>query len=142
MFHFSRSIFRELASEVMDDGRRNSVHNRQLFLQACERAMQRLADDPRYFSRPARSLFSEVRMFFPIHSQLKVLRVIERHMILAKAFIEERQRAGLNLDGTPMSCHATTRKGSACQRSPQPGSRYCPSHQHLLETELMAAQAA
>jgi hypothetical protein len=142
VYQFSRSIYRELVNDVMEDSRRGSVHGRQLLLQACERSMERLAADPRYFARPSRFLFLEVRSLFPIQSQLKVLRVIERHMVLARGFIEHQQRSGLNLDGTPMSCHATTRKGSPCQRTPLPGSRYCPSHQHLLETELVAVSAA
>ena len=32
-----------------------------------------------------------------------------------------------------LSCHASTRKGTACQRIPLPGSKYCPSHKHLEE---------
>jgi hypothetical protein len=142
LYQFSRSIYRELAAEVTDDGRNRGTQNRQLFLQACERAMERLAADRQYFSRPARSLFNEVRIYFPIQSQLKVLRVIEQHMALAVEYVEDHARAGLNLDGSPMSCHATTRKGSPCQRAPLPGTHYCPSHQHLLATELATSSAA
>ena len=42
-------------------------------------------------------------------------------------------RAGVTFDGSPACCHATTRKGTACQRVPLPGSKYCPSHKHLEE---------
>ncbi len=139
LYQFSRSIYRELAAEVTDDGRNHGTQNRQLFLQACERAMDRLASDRHYFARPARSLFNEVRIYFPIRAQLKVLRVIERHTELALEYVEYHARAGLNLDGSPMSCRSTTRKGSPCQRTPLPGTHYCPSHQHLLATELAAA---
>jgi hypothetical protein len=34
-----------------------------------------------------------------------------------------------------------TRKGSACQRMPLPHNGYCPSHQHLAETEDSEAEA-
>ena len=101
--------------------------------------MDRLASDRHYFAQPARSLFNEVRIYFPIRSQLKVLRVIEHYTALALEYVEYHARSGLNLDGSPMSCYATTRKGSPCQRNPLQGTHYCPSHQHLLETELMTA---
>ena len=48
----------------------------------------------------------------------------------ATSFIEQQVEAGL-LDGGVARCHATTRKGKACQRTPLPGRDYCPSHQHL-----------
>ena len=32
-------------------------------------------------------------------------------------------------------CGARTRAGTACRRAPQPANGYCPSHQHLAETE-------
>ena len=34
-----------------------------------------------------------------------------------------------------MECRATTRRGTPCQRTPLPHNGYCPSHQHLAETE-------
>ena len=43
--------------------------NRQRVLRSCESAMERLATDRYYFARPARSLFNEIRVFFPIKSQ-------------------------------------------------------------------------
>ncbi len=51
----------------------------------------------------------------------------------ATSFIEQQVEAGL-LDGGVARCHATTRKGKACQRTPLPGRDYCPSHQHLEQT--------
>ena len=39
------------------------------------------------------------------------------------------------MNGNPLQCRATTRKGTACQRVPLPHNGYCPSHQHLAETE-------
>ena len=66
-------------------------------------------------------------------SQLRVYEVIERHMSLACEYVDRAAEAGVRLDGTPLSCHATTRRGTACQRIPLPGSQYCPSHKHLDE---------
>ena len=40
-----------------------------------------------------------------------------------------------DIHGKPLQCRATTRKGAACQRVPLPSNGYCPSHQHLADTE-------
>ena len=127
MYQFSRSIYRALCDEVTE-GR-----DRARLLGACESAVERLARDPHYFARPARTLFNDVRIYFPIGRQRRVLDVIETHMRLAVDYVDQHARAGVTLDGSPLSCHATTRKGSACQRVPLPGSQYCPSHKHLEE---------
>jgi hypothetical protein len=139
MYHFSRSIYRELAGDVIEDPRRGIVSNRLKVLQACEAAVERLATDRHYFAHPARTLFRDVRVHFPICAQIRVFRVIEHHMRLAAEYVEQREREGLSLDGRPLSCHASTRKGTPCQREPLPGSKYCPSHKHLEEDFVTAA---
>jgi hypothetical protein len=139
MYHFSRSIYRELAPDVVEDPRCGIVSNRLKLLQACEATVERLATDRHYFARPARTLFRDVRVHFPISAQVRVYRVIEHHMRLATEYVEQREREGLGLDGRPLSCHASTRKGTPCQREPLPGSKYCPSHKHLEEDFVTAA---
>ena len=140
MYQFSRSLFRELGGEVGADPRTGCAdQNRQAFLRACESAVERLALDRHYFARPARTLFNDVRVYFPIASQLRVYRVIERHMALATDYVDRHAQAGVTFDGSPLCCHATTRKGTSCQRVPLPGSKYCPSHKHLEETFETAA---
>ena len=141
MYQFSRSIYRELAGEVSEDRFGHSGSNRARLLASSEAAFERLATDRRYFARPARTLFNDVRMLFPMGSQLRVFQVIERHMSLAADYVDRAARAGISLDGAPLCCNATTRKGTACQRVPLPGSQYCPSHKHL-EEDLEAATAA
>jgi hypothetical protein len=131
MYQFSRSLYRELAGDLRSDPRAPAGQSRQRFLAACESAFERLAADRHYFARPARSLFRDVRAHFPISSQLRVYQVIERHMAVATEYVDRHAQAGVTLDGAPLSCHATTRKGTACQREPLPGARYCPSHKHL-----------
>ena len=42
---------------------------------------------------------------------------------------------GFDAEGNPIQCRATTRRGTACQRTPLHHNGYCPSHQHLAETE-------
>jgi hypothetical protein len=134
MYRFSRSIYRELASRVIEDERDpTGCANKQKVLDACEGAIRRLTYDRRYFARPARSLFNDVRMHFAMGDQLFVWRVIERNIGLALMFLENMPEE-LALDGMPRQCHAHTRKGTPCQREPLPGRDYCPSHKHLEVT--------
>ena len=133
MYQFSRSLYRELAREIPEGVAARGCPDRQRFLSACESALDRLATDRHYFAKPARTLFNDVRAYFPISSQMRVYRVIERHMALAAGYVDRHAQAGVTLDGAPLSCHATTRKGTACQRVPLPGGKYCPSHKHLDE---------
>ena len=134
MYQFSRSIYRELAPGVIDDG----VHNgdaspRQHLLEASEATMRRLAYDRRYFARPARTLFNEVRQHFAIGEQHHVYEVIDRYVRLANEFLD-RLPQDIGFDGAPRQCRASTRKGKPCQREPLPGRDYCPSHKHLEES--------
>jgi hypothetical protein len=131
MYRFSRSIYRELAPRVIESPHGGNSPRQQV-LEACEATMDRLAQDRRYFARPARSLFSEVRCHFPISDQLYVYKVIERNVNLAIDYVE-RMPAELGLDGLPRHCRASTRKGTPCQREPLPNRDYCPSHKHLEE---------
>jgi hypothetical protein len=133
MYRFSRSIYREVSPYVIEDYRSNGTTNRQRVLDACEAAMRRLAFDRRYFARPARSLFGEVRTYFPINEQLRVYKVVERNVQLAIEHLEQLPEDGIGLDGQPTQCSAHTRKGTPCQRTPLPGRDYCPSHKHLEE---------
>jgi hypothetical protein len=131
MYQFSRSIYRELAIEAEDPAR---------FLRSCEATMERLATDRHYFAKPTRTLFTEVRNLFPITAQLRLYHVIDRHVTLAAEYVDSQARAGVTFDGSPLCCHATTRKGTSCQRVPLPASKYCPSHKHLEEEfEVSAA---
>lgn len=133
MYRFSRSIYRELASAVIEDPRDpTGCRNKQQVLDACEGTIRRLALDRRYFARPARTLFTEVRMHFAMADQLRVWRVVDRNIALATEFLD-RMPDGAALEGVPRQCRAHTRRGTACQREPLPGRDYCPSHKHLEE---------
>jgi hypothetical protein len=134
MYRFSRSIYRELGPRVVEDEwDPTACRNKQRVLDACEGAIRRLTYDRRYFARPARSLFNEVRPHFAIHDQLFAWRVIECNINLAIEFLSQLPE-GVGLDGQPPECRAHTRKGTPCQRTPLPGRDYCPSHKHLEET--------
>jgi hypothetical protein len=134
MYRFSRSIYREIAPSVVEaEHDPTGCRNKQLVLDACEETIRRLATDRRYFARPARSLFTQIRAHFLIGDQQRVWRVIDTNIKLALEFLE-RLPEGAGLDGVVRECRAHTRKGTPCQREPLPGRDYCPSHKHLEET--------
>ena len=140
MYQFSRSMYRELAEFVVAEQHHGVTDAKSRLLRSCEAAVERLAADRHYFARPARWLFNDVRMLFPLSRQMVAFSVIERHMRLAADYVDMQARTGHSVSGEPLVCHATTRRGTACQREPLPGSRYCPSHKHLDdELELTAA---
>ncbi len=134
MYRFSRSIYRDLAPRVIEDAKdETGCSNRQKLLEACEGAIRRISTDRRYFARPSRSLFNEVRMHFPMSDQLYVWNVIDTNLSLALELIEVSPEM-LVIDGGPQECRAHTRKGRPCQREPLPDRDYCPSHKHLEES--------
>ena len=136
MYQFSRAMFRDLAPLVSGPG--PACQAQLHVLQSCEQAVERLATDRRYFARPTRTLFNDVRSFFPMAEQRRVYVTIERHLELAQAFFTRQALHGYDVNGDPLQCRATTRKGKPCQRVPLPLNGYCPSHQHLAETEDLA----
>ena len=139
MYQYSRAIYRsikDLIDPYVDAETR--IEYRRAVLGQCEETMERLADDPHYFARPDRALFADIRRYFPITAQARVAWSVREGVSAATSFIEQQVEAGL-LDGGVARCHATTRKGKACQRTPLPGRDYCPSHQHLEQTVTVAA---
>jgi hypothetical protein len=134
MYCFSRSIYRELAPFIVED--RHCLpgpSNHERVLRACEAAVYRLATDCDYFAKPSRTLFNDIRIYFPMRAQLRVFRVVDRYMTFAKEYFASRPLAGIDIDGNRIECRATTRRGTQCQRAPLPHNGYCPSHQHLAE---------
>lgn len=132
MYRFSRSIYRELAPRIDAETITEESTARHRILEACEATMRRLAHDRRYFARPAKSLFSEIRDEFALADQVNVYMVVERYVNLAIDHLE-RLPDDVCLDGRPRACQASTRQGTPCQREPLPGRDYCPSHKHLEE---------
>ncbi len=135
MFHFSRAIYRELARDIQTPigGAGKEAH--ETVLRACEQNLERLATDRHYFAKPARTLFSDIRPYFPVTAQAKVWHVVQTYIGAAEEWLLKQPRHGYDANGNPLQCRATTRRGTACQREPLPHNGYCPSHQHLAETE-------
>jgi hypothetical protein len=143
VYRFSRAIYRELACEIVEDPHSRCPHSHhERVLRACEAAVERLATDRHYFARPARTLFCDIRAYFPMSSQERVLHVIERYLQFADEFLRQQPQNGYDIYGNPLQCRATTRRGTPCQRMPLPHNGYCPSHQHLVETEELAPALA
>ena len=144
MYQFSRAIYRKLAPQILPPPLgAPECTNHAAVLKACEDVVTRLAIDRHYFARPERALFCQVRTYFPMSSQAHVHNVISRYMGFAQQFLIEHPLDGYTaVSGAPPQCRATTRKGSACQRTPLAHNGYCPSHQHLADTEDRELAAA
>ena len=144
MYQFSRAIYRELAPQISapPPGTASSS-NHAAVLAACEAVITRLATDRHYFARPERTLFCDIRNYFPMSVQGHVYEVVKCYIDYAVKFLAEHpHEAYTAVSGAPPQCRATTRKGTACQRVPLSRNGYCPSHQHLADTEHRELAAA
>ena len=134
MYQVSRAIYRELSRDITG-GRQ--AHGQ--VLRACEAAVERMVNDRHYFARPARTLFRDIRPYFAIATWPRVWRVVNGYVSCTQALLDRLPRTGLDLNGEPLQCRASTRRGTACQRVPLHANGYCPSHQHLADTEDVEA---
>jgi hypothetical protein len=144
MYQFSRGIYRELAPRILapPPGARATA-NHTAVVRACEAVVKRMAIDGYHFARPARTLFYDIRSYFPMSAQEHVHQVICRYVEYAQRYLAEHPHEGFAaVSGSRPQCRATTRKGAACQRTPLPHNGYCPSHQHLADTEDRELAAA
>jgi hypothetical protein len=141
MYCFSRSIYRELAPYIVEDRPGRGPSNHERVLRACEAAVYRLATDWHYFAKPSKTLFNDIRIYFPMSAQLRVYRVVDRYMTFAHEYFSSRPLAGYDVDGNRLECRATTRRGTPCQRAPLPHNGYCPSHQHLADERRVPVAA-
>ena len=130
MYQVSRAIYRELSRDIAG-GR----HEHEAVLRACEGTVERMVCDRHYFARPARALFRDIRPYFDIAAWPRVWMVVQGYVACANELIERMPRTGVDVHGNPLQCRATTRRGTPCQRVPLHANGYCPSHQHLAETE-------
>jgi hypothetical protein len=143
MYEFSRAMYRELSREITEEPVcPNGTSNQEYVLAACEAAVLRLATDRHYFAHPSRTLFNDIRVFFPMTAQHKVYRVVQKYLGLCNQWLVSQPATGFDPLGNRLECRATTRKGKPCQRMPLPHNGYCPSHQHLHEQEEALAVAA
>ena len=138
MYQYSRAIYRSIR-DLIDPyvDAQTQLEYRHEVLRACESTMERLAADPHYFAKPDRTLFADIRRYFPITHQAQVAWAVQEGVGAAVAFVQTQIEAGA-FDGGVARCRATTRKGKPCQRTPLPERDYCPSHQHLERSKVAA----
>src|SRR4051794_41966962 len=84
MYQFSRAIYREIAHEIDADQGRDA---HEAVLRSCERCIERLVTDRHYFARPARTLFTDIRMHFPMRAQPRVWRVVSAYLAAADEWL-------------------------------------------------------
>ena len=136
MYQVSRAIYRELSRDIAG-GR----EEHEAVLHACEATIERLVSDGHYFARPARTLFRDLRPHFDINDWPRVWHVVHGYVSATEEVLERLPRTGFDAYGNPLRCRATTRRGTPCQRVPLHSNGYCPSHQHLAETEEVEVMA-
>ena len=88
--------------------------------------------DRHYFARPSRTLFNDIRAYFPMSAQLHVYRVVDRYLSFASDYLATRPTAVLELTGAEAGLprddaqgHAVPAHAAAAQRllpvAPAPG---------------------
>lgn len=133
LYHFSRAMYRALAGAILESpgSHANGETNHARVLRACERTVERMGTDRYYFANPSRTLIRELRPYFPLDQQRRMRTVVEYYLAKADEALTRQFETGYDLAGNRLCCRALTRKGTACQRLPNPANGYCPSHQHL-----------
>jgi Family of unknown function (DUF5763) len=142
MYQFSRAIYRELARDIDGTMTCRGACAHEHVLKSCEATIERLVSDRHYFAHPSRKLFQEIRSCFPMRAQARAWVVVDRYISAASEYLDRLPAAGLDANGQPLQCRATTRRGTPCQRVPLHHNGYCPSHQHLAETEEIEVPVA
>src|ERR687896_2040945 len=102
MYQYSRAIYRsikDLIDPYVDP--QTQLEYRRDVLAACEDTVERLARDPRYFAHPDRTLFNDIRRFFPITHQAQVAWAVTEGIGAAVEFIEQQIEAGAFHRGPP-----------------------------------------
>src|SRR5918992_3509331 len=95
MYQYSRAIYRsikDLIDPYVDAD--TQLEYRRDVLAACEDTVERLPRDPRYFAHPDRTLFQDIRRFFPISHQAQVAWAVTEGIGAAVEFIEAQIEAG------------------------------------------------
>src|SRR3954454_16247372 len=98
VYQLSRSIYRELAPQILEDQvAAASGSNHERVLRACEAAVYRLATDRHYFAKPSKTLFREIRIYFPMSAQDRVYVVVDRYMRFAKDYFASMPMSGYDV---------------------------------------------
>src|SRR3712207_9106411 len=95
MYQYSRAIYRSI-KDLIDpySDPTTQLESRRAVLAACEETVERLARDPRYFAKPERTLFQDVRRYFPIAHQAEVSWAITQGISAAVDFVVDQIESG------------------------------------------------
>ena len=116
MYHFSRSIYRELAPDIIEDRRRRGPEQPRARPARLRGGGHRLATDWHYFAKPSKTLFNDIRIYFPMSAQYRVYKVVDRYMTFAKEYFSTRRRRATTSRATGSSAaprRAAGRRASA-----------------------------
>ena len=134
MFEFSRQLYRDIAGFVEPPAAGDGADTRLFLLGCIELAMHRLQEDPSKRERIERWLLREVRFCFPLCRLPVVRRAVKKQCAAAAAYVLALPQHGVDSDGNPVICTATTRHGSSCRRPPL-ANGLCPSHQRWARSD-------
>ena len=138
MYQFSRAIYRELAGEIIEDRQWRRRSDEPRARAARLRGGRRSGSPPTGTTSrgPSRTLFNDIRVYFPMSRAAATSTASSTATSsFAGEYLAAQPDAGFDAQRQELECRATTRKGTPCQRMPLPHNGYCPSHQHLAETE-------
>src|SRR3954469_3165315 len=107
MYQVSRAIYREISRDIVG-GR----EEHEAVLRACEATIERLVADQHYFARHARALFRDVRPHFDSGDVRRVCHVVHGYVTATQELLERLPPTGLDANGDPLQCRATTRRGT------------------------------
>src|SRR3954447_1379223 len=107
MYQFSRAIYRDLAPHITGEAASSRLDAHASVLRACEATVERLATDRHYFKRPARTLFNDIRIYFPMREQARVCMTVTRYLALAEHWLERQPQHGYDVNGNPLQCRTT-----------------------------------
>ena len=102
MYQYSRAIYRSI-KDLIDPWAEaeKQLEYRRDVLAACEECVERLAKDPRYFAHPDRTLFQDIRRYFPITAQAQVAWAVQEGV--GAAVLRAAPAGGAELGGVDSS---------------------------------------
>ena len=134
MYHFSRSIYRELADAIVEDRAERAARPTTSACCAPASRRYRLATGSPLLRATVQTLFNDIRDLLPMNRSCASTAWSTATCTHAREWFEERETAGYDIAGNRLECRATTR-GARRASAAAAAQRLLPCHQHLAETE-------
>ena len=119
MYQLQPSIYRELARDIIEEHRDGARATTSASCARARRCVERLATDWHYFARPTKTLFNDIRIYFPMSAQLRVYKIVDRYMTFAERLLRVAAER-LRLEGAGSSA---ARRRAAGHRASAPRCR-------------------